>query len=312
MKYAQAFSDLMVLEEGSPEGKPPYGITQGAFSAWLEANNHPDQPVDSIPRDLAEKFCYESYWIPAGCAVMPNGLDFVVLQGAYNCGVEEAIRWLQASVGVSVDGIIGSVTLKAIASHPVRTTIVSFFHHQQDYYDAIVRRVPQDRRYADGWHNRILRTMSLLNQKQDLSIPPFSVLKKPDSHPIASGLTQTNGGVVKSQPAQAMRPDSSLEDINEVVKDEESIMSTLQVDSSGNVSLKSSGVSGSEKSLSSSASVSPKVIFFTKVATGFVAGGVWLWMVIKGYDKTTQQAEILLACKGWVVGLVTHLMTKKA
>ena len=65
-------------------------------------------------------------------------------------------------------------------------------------------------------------------------------------------------------------------------------------------------------SLSTGGNMNPNVLFATKVATGVIAAGIWIFMVYSGHDATTQENEIIMTCKGWVIGLVTHMMTKKA
>lgn len=264
MNYSQAFDDLMVLECGTPQGSHPFGLTLSLFDGWLAGKGLPSSLSGTPTRLQALDFAYEEYWVPAGCGHLPDGLDFVVFQAAYNCGTATAVEWLQQSVGATVDGVFGPETLKSVIRHQTELTITSFLHHQQDYYDRLENRIPRDRKYANGWHNRILKTMRLIG----FAVPPEPV-------------TVPSQGTVNQVPAV---PESLISAVSSAVI---------------------------EPTLSLGGKMNPTTLFFTKLGTGIIASGVWIWLVYTGHDTTTQEAEIVRACEGWVIGLVSHLMTKK-
>jgi len=53
------------------------------------------------------------YWDKCWCDDLPDGVDYVVFDQAVNSGPGRSAKWLQAAVGVPVDGVIGPQTLNA-------------------------------------------------------------------------------------------------------------------------------------------------------------------------------------------------------
>ena len=160
MLFSQAFSDLMVLEEGSPEGQPPWGITQSLLDSWAESKGIGHHDVMTLPRSIAIDFVEDEYWIPCGCGSLPDKLDFVVFQACYNLGQWHGICLLQSAVGVTVDGIIGPITLRAAKRAPLVETCKMVLTYQNRYYVQI----ENQKNMIDeaGWHNRVTRTAKMV------------------------------------------------------------------------------------------------------------------------------------------------------
>lgn len=55
--------------------------------------------------------------------------------------------------------------------------------------------------------------------------------------------------------------------------------------------------------------MNPVILFYTKLGSSLLAAGVWIGFVLTGHDKTQQELEVILACKGFVVGMITHLLS---
>jgi lysozyme family protein len=92
------------------------GITQRTYDKWLNDRFLPSKPVKSMTPNERDLIYHERYWLPCGADRMPVGVDYAVYDAAVNSGVAQAIKWLQQSVGVKADGIIGTQTLKAVGS----------------------------------------------------------------------------------------------------------------------------------------------------------------------------------------------------
>ncbi len=160
MTYPDAFGNLMILEEYTFAGQPPWGITQSLFDSWCESKGIGHHDVMNTRRDLAADFAFDEYWIPSGCGSLPDKLDFVVFQASYNIGQEHAIGLLQASLGVTVDGLIGPVTLKAANRADVVETCKMVLTYQNKYYVSIESE--KNKVDVNGWHNRVTRTASIV------------------------------------------------------------------------------------------------------------------------------------------------------
>jgi lysozyme family protein len=57
------------------------------------------------------------YWDAVMGSVLPAGVDYAVFDFAVNSGPKRAAMFLQRVVGVTQDGVIGPVTLKAVGEH---------------------------------------------------------------------------------------------------------------------------------------------------------------------------------------------------
>ena len=169
MNKDTAFNDLMILEEGSPKGRPPWGITQSAYDSYAKKYRFSSQNVMRLTRSDALLFVYNEYWIPLRCPQLPDKLDFCVLQCAYNCGKYHGIVFLQKSLNISDDGIIGPETLSAAKHCDIEKTIVNYLKLQNNYYKAIEN--PSNEKWENGWHQRTIRTANLLG----ISLPTTSL-----------------------------------------------------------------------------------------------------------------------------------------
>ncbi|GAN83855.1 hypothetical protein NO263_03840 [Gluconacetobacter entanii] len=112
------------------------GISAPCLRGWLNR-----VPTEADMRGLTESMFSQIYadlfWTPCGGAELPSGINLMVVDEAFNAGEETSLRQLaevrssltptrliaplfamrlQATLGVRADGIIGPVTLEAIAA----------------------------------------------------------------------------------------------------------------------------------------------------------------------------------------------------
>lgn len=92
-----------------PGGKTQYGITETVAREFGYTGDMRD-----LPHAYAKLIYREKYWDAVSADLLPAGIRYAVFDAAVNSGPRQAIKWLQAAAGVSTDGIIGPVTLKAV------------------------------------------------------------------------------------------------------------------------------------------------------------------------------------------------------
>ena len=80
----------------------------------ISAASYPALDIASLTLAEANQIRRDDYWTPVRGDDLPPALAFLVADAAYNSGVGEASRLLQASVGVAQDGDIGPVTMAAV------------------------------------------------------------------------------------------------------------------------------------------------------------------------------------------------------
>mgnify|MGYP003297077889 CR=1 FL=1 len=99
---------------------------------------------------------YQSdYWLPPRCDILMSPLDLVQFDTAVNMGVGRAVRFLQASVGCSVDGDFGAGTERAVAGCDCATVLAAYCQCREDFYRGLVEKNPKLAVFSKGWMNRL-------------------------------------------------------------------------------------------------------------------------------------------------------------
>lgn len=88
------------------------------------------QDLKNLTREEANAIYKKGYWDPIRADELPSGLDYMVFDFYVNSG-SWAVKILQRVLGLKEDGIIGSLTMKAIEDYPGGTRALI-----KDYADA--------------------------------------------------------------------------------------------------------------------------------------------------------------------------------
>ena len=67
------------------------------------------------PRETAKAIYRKQYWDAVKADQLPEALRFHVFDAAVNSGVGQAVKWLQRVAGTTADGVLGPMTLAAVA-----------------------------------------------------------------------------------------------------------------------------------------------------------------------------------------------------
>jgi len=82
---------------------------------------------------------------------LPAGVDLVVVDAAVNSGPGRAAKWLQACVGVDVDGDIGPKTLAAVSAFDATQLIDDYGRRRL----AFLLDLPTWETFGKGWTKRV-------------------------------------------------------------------------------------------------------------------------------------------------------------
>ena len=135
-----------------PGGRTNLGVTQRAWEAYV-GHAVTEQDMRALTPDAVRPFYRARYWNVCRCDDLPSGVDLVVFDVAVNAGPGRASRFLQESVGATVDGAVGNRTLEAAKSFGADTLINKISDRRESYY----RSLPTFQTFGKGWLSRTER-----------------------------------------------------------------------------------------------------------------------------------------------------------
>lgn len=98
-----------------PGGATNKGVTQRVYDGFRDRAGQPRRSVREIESDEIEAIYRRQYWDAVRGDDLGPGLDYCVFDFAVNSGPSRAAKFLQRALGVAQDGVIGAVTLGALA-----------------------------------------------------------------------------------------------------------------------------------------------------------------------------------------------------
>lgn len=127
-------------------GETKYGIAKNA---------NPDLDIRNLNWEDAKGVYYRRYWMNGSCNKLPPRVAVLHFDGCVNHGVGRANKFLQRALGVTVDGVIGSITAAKAFSVDEIELCHSICNQREDFYRTIVTNNPSQGRYLSGWLRRI-------------------------------------------------------------------------------------------------------------------------------------------------------------
>lgn len=127
-----------------------FGITRQTARAYGYYGS-----MRNIRMELVRRIYRQGYWDRCCCEDLPaHPLRLVVFDAAVNSGPGQSLKWLQAELGVKVDGVIGPVTLARVATLDAReldALALALIERRL----AFLRGLSKWRTFGRGWSNRI-------------------------------------------------------------------------------------------------------------------------------------------------------------
>lgn len=151
-----------------PGGPTKFGITIGDYRDWTKRPYATSADLEDMPWSTASDIYRIRYWNPCDCDDMPAGIDYFLFDSAMLSGTRTAIKWLQRSLSINPDALIGGQTLSAVKGEnplDILTKMEALRRanlHSQPTWDI----------YRRGWTNRVnkakIRAVKLINNKMIL------------------------------------------------------------------------------------------------------------------------------------------------
>lgn len=203
--FPKAFKLTLVHEGGwsdnpkDPGGATMKGVTLATFRRLVKPNAAKTD-LRNITAEQLQIVYRHSYWDEVLGSKLPNGVDYAMYDYAVNSGPSRPIKAVQKIVGVTADGKLGPLTLKAIAEFPPQELIVRICAERL----AFMKRAKDKKgnllwpTFGKGWAKRVVAVEkeALLMAEAPKDAPEIVVEKKdvPVAPPqIDKPVTQTTG-----------------------------------------------------------------------------------------------------------------------
>ena len=158
MTFDQAFDQLISHEGGyvfdprDPGGETKFGISKRSY---------PTIDIRGLTLADAKAIYRRDFWDRAQCDRLPPDLAFDVFDAAVNSGIGQAIRWLQRSVNVADDGVVGPLTLAQVQWFDDTSALrARFSGHRLDF----MTKLSTWDHFGRGWARRIATNLKQVGQ----------------------------------------------------------------------------------------------------------------------------------------------------
>lgn len=125
-----------------PGGETKFGISKRSY---------PNLDIKNLTLDKAQDIYYQDFWLVCHCDKMPYAVAFEVFDAAVNHGPAKAIMLLQQALKVADDGIIGAITIRAIAMADPNDLLLRFEGYRLKFFTKLQKWDT----FGRGWANRV-------------------------------------------------------------------------------------------------------------------------------------------------------------
>lgn len=153
-RYTKAFNFMMKNEGGFSDhpadrgGATLFGVSSKFFP---QTYNELQNATDDLERQqILFKFYHDEFWNPLYDQIRSERLAVRLFDLGVNLGVKRAVRLIQQIAGVTIDGVFGKQTLRAVNLYDVYG---NFIAEADKYY----RSLDDFPTFGKGWINRLYR-----------------------------------------------------------------------------------------------------------------------------------------------------------
>lgn len=147
--------DRYTNEPGDKGGPTKFGVTQRTLS-WSRGHAVTAEEVRGLTADEARAIILSLYIVANRYDELKSGwLRHVVVDAAYHSGPGDATQWLQSALNVTVDGVCGTKTIAAANDEDGWRLARRVLLHRAFYLGELVGADLTQRKFADGWRNRL-------------------------------------------------------------------------------------------------------------------------------------------------------------
>ena len=144
-----------VNHPADPGGMTNLGVTKRVWEEWT-GHEVDEKAMRELTKADVVPLYQRKYWNATRCSELPSGIDLCVFDTAVNSGPGRAIKLLQGSLGVTVDGAIGNNTLAAVNQFK-DTALIHLIEDYCSARQAFLISLPTFGTFGKGWTARVQR-----------------------------------------------------------------------------------------------------------------------------------------------------------
>ncbi|NHO32682.1 glycosyl hydrolase 108 family protein [Acetobacter fallax] len=92
-----------------------YGVSAPMLASWMQPAKITEDDMKNLDLATFDAIARSRFWNPLACSALSAGIDLMVFDFGWNCGVHLSAHLLQRMTGATPDGIIGNRTLTALS-----------------------------------------------------------------------------------------------------------------------------------------------------------------------------------------------------
>lgn len=152
MEFAVAIERTLGHEAGyvndpnDPGGETKWGIS---------ARSYPLVDIKNLTREQAITIYKRDFWDKVHTDVLPDALDYQLLDSAVNSGIDQSIRFLQRALGVADDGHFGPYSKAALLKADHNDVLLLFLAERLEF----MTRLKNWKAHGKGWARRIAQNL---------------------------------------------------------------------------------------------------------------------------------------------------------
>lgn len=140
-----------VNDPNDPGGETKWGISKRSY---------PHLNIKDLTRQDAIAIYQRDFWQRVQGDKLPVPFAFQALDAAVNHGIGNAVRWMQRAAGVADDGVIGPVTLAAVARQEPADLVLNFNAERLEFY----AKLQTFDHFGRGWTRRVAQNLRFAAQ----------------------------------------------------------------------------------------------------------------------------------------------------
>lgn len=155
LKKVLEFEGGYVNHPHDPGGETNKGITKKVYDAYRKTKNVSMRSVKYITDDEVKEIYYLNYWQTGKCNKLPKILSCAHFDSCVNHGLRQSALFLQRSIDVKDDGVIGPITLERANKSDYNIAMLRYINLRDNFYHMLVNRNENLGVFLRGWLRRI-------------------------------------------------------------------------------------------------------------------------------------------------------------